>query len=40
MEYRVQMAEKDEINAVMDRMELYKNHEIYTEASNRQLFDI
>ena len=40
MEFRVQMANKAEIDRVMDNMELYKNHEIYNEASNPQLFEI
>lgn len=33
MEFRVETAKKAEINRVMDLMEVYKNHEIYNEAS-------
>ena len=40
MDYRVKMAEKADIERVIDQMELYKNHEIYTEASNPQLVEI
>lgn len=34
------MARKKEIDLLMDKMKLYRNHEIYTKASNPELFEI
>lgn len=38
MNYRVQEANKKEIDAINDQMELYKNHEIYNKLSNPELY--